>query len=607
MLVEKVDTLHLSEPLSSNPWVLGLHEALTSCSEAIGNGDFDQSNRAVLEFVGLLNSFSDSLASDPDNEDLKNNALEVLSEIYQYICSPELDQAVIDTLSFELPKAVAKFAGVSAKCLEIVNSVIDRLIGICNPRDMLTIFCEALDFPSQNKFPGYLVPLLSGLSKVFLSIQRRHFEQAKTAVPIILNVLKAVSLESDGGDTNLKELFDIVIDIAKSMQAVSIKLEGRVNKMLRALLGLFVLQSMALVSISTGDGVSSSLPLVLKLSHLLPYCGLSYLGSITGCDVEAITSVVLGEDTEDEDDYMRHFSYVKHGASLAVIWGHMFNEAAQAAKGDLSVVKDELRCNQAKRLQAIGMLSHIFSLVNLPWELKKYAINFLLCIMDGSISQISNDEFMEFSSYIPSLFAALQAIQLVIMYTSDVVLRRNAFDALKRVLADIPTSPRFDIYKALITNSGSSSMTAILVDRVKEELRMESLQQVESKARQSTSFWSGGILELVEIILRPPKGGPPSLPEDSDAVVSALNLYRFVLIAESKGKTNHTGVLSKKNLQKAYKEWLLPLRTLVTGIMAENKEDYSPLALPTTCAINPVELVLFRCIELVEVALHHPS
>ena len=73
------------------------------------------------------------------------------------------------------------------------------------------------------------------------------------------------------------------------------------------------------------------------------------------------------------------------------------------------------------------------------------------------------------------------------------------------------------------------------------------------------------------------------------------------------GKTNHTEVLSKSNLQKALNEWLLPLRTLVTGIMAENKGDCDQFAVDSVCAINPIELVLYRCIELVEEKLKQPT
>lgn len=53
-----------------------------------------------------------------------------------------ISQEVIDVLSFELPKSVSKFAGVSSQCLEIADSIIDRFIKTCSPRDMLSILCE---------------------------------------------------------------------------------------------------------------------------------------------------------------------------------------------------------------------------------------------------------------------------------------------------------------------------------------------------------------------------------------------------------------------------------------------------------------------------------
>ena len=39
--------------------------------------------------------------------------------------------------------------------------------------------------------------------------------------------------------------------------------------------------------------------------------------------------------------------------------------------------------------------------------------------------------------------------------------------------------------------------------------------------------------------------------------------------------------------------------------MAENKNDYDQFAVDAICSINPVELVLYRCIELVEENIKH--
>lgn len=61
----------------------------------------------------------------------------------------------------------------------------------------------------------------SFLLPAFLSIQRRQFEQIKEAVPVVLNVLKSVSAESDNGeDDRVEYLIAIVINIATSMQEV---------------------------------------------------------------------------------------------------------------------------------------------------------------------------------------------------------------------------------------------------------------------------------------------------------------------------------------------------------------------------------------------------
>ncbi|XP_055820197.1 aberrant root formation protein 4 isoform X3 [Solanum dulcamara] len=449
-----------------------------------------------------------------------------------------------------------------------------------------------------------------GLTYVIILIKRRQFEQVKAAVPVILGVLKSMSLETDEEGKDTEDLFHKAIALADSIQAVCKKLEQKDKKKLCALLGMYVLQVMALVSIAMGHIISSLLPIMIQLSHFLPICGLSYEGLITGLDVDKFTTICGDEG----DNSIACFSHVKHGGSLAVIWGYKSNETSVAADADFEAVKNELQKNQSKRWQAIGMLKHVFSSVDLSWELKAHALDFLLCIMDGCVHQEIQNDTMGHSTYMPTLYISLQAIEMVIIYAPNAVLRKKSFDALMKVLADVPSSLRFDILTALIQNSESSSMIAILLDCIRREMHDEYSRSIsvtsgvsksEVKYCQCLSFWSAGVLELVELVLKPPNGGPPSLPEYSDAVLSALNLYRFVVIRESTGKTNCTGVLSKDMLQKAYNEWLLPLRTLVTGVMAENQQDHDQLASDTMCALNPIELVLYRCIELVEDNLKH--
>lgn len=57
---------------------------------------------------------------------------------------------------------------------------------------------------------------------------------------------------------------------------------------------------------------------------------------------------------------------------------------------------------------------------------------------------------MDYSTYVPTLYVSLKEIKMVIMYAQNTILRKKSFDALMKVLADVPSSLRFDILTALI-------------------------------------------------------------------------------------------------------------------------------------------------------------
>lgn len=47
------------------------------------------------------------------------------------------------------------------------------------------------------------------------------------------------------------------------------------------------------MSFGITSDISRSLPVVLDLSNLLPFCEMSYIGLITGCEVDMISKLVL--------------------------------------------------------------------------------------------------------------------------------------------------------------------------------------------------------------------------------------------------------------------------------------------------------------------------
>lgn len=587
--------------------VLRLKEALEVCSRSFETGDVADTDAAVAGVVGHLASVAES--PPPDAED-------VLLEIDRFLSSPDSNQMVVDALSLELPEVVIKFVLLSDKCREAAESILDRLVSVGSPREMLSIFCEVLD-THINVYKAAIcyTLLLRGLSKVFLCIQRRHVEQVKVALPLILKAIVAVYSESDEEDMDsFNNFFGAVISIGTSIKEICQKLEGRRKSELCAILGLYVLHNIALISKKTESHmVSSCSSLILQLSQFLPFCGFTYYGLLTSFDFGAIA----GEQPEmDGDDVMSCFSLSTDGAALAVIWGHVSEEVAKAAGEHAMATLNKIRDDRHGRWKALGSLKSLLPSVDYPWVVKSHSIDLILSMTDGTNPVESNEVPIDFSSLMPSIFAVLKGIQRTMIGAPDASLRKKAFLALKKVVSDLPSDERFLILKALIINSNAPSMIAILIDLVRGEILMESRQkntsgqdelvQVQNNMVVSRS-WGPCALDVVELVLKPPNGGPPTLPDYSEPVLSALNLYRFILILESNAKTNQTGVLSESALRKAYSEWLLPLRTLCSGIQAENEKERDEFAENLLCALVPVQLVLYRCIELVEEKLKHFS
>ncbi|KAL0736135.1 hypothetical protein Bca4012_012345 [Brassica carinata] len=584
-----------------------VRELLAGSLSSVEVGESQDLESLVTDLVSCLNSLSENLAcntsddehendatsnagdDDHENDVTLNEVLQVLDEILKFLSSPLMNQYVMDALSFELPKVISKFAGLSSRCLELVEEIVDRFVEACNPRDMLSVLCEALDAARVSlSLSSSSTPLLHGLSKVFISVRRRHYEQLKVAVPIVLNVLKDMSLEPD---MQVEGLFDKALGIAVSIKDVALKLEKEEGTKVRCLLGLYVMQITAVLSISIKDKADSGVPLVMQLKPLLAYCGLTHLGLITGNDAERLINTVSKDD--DDDDFLSSFHDINLGASLLFIWARISPEVADVAND-----VNELQSNPVKRWQAYGMLKHILASGDLLWEFKRHTIELLLDIVRGVTPSQCNEQ-IDCSQYTTSIYAALQAVTLVIMYAPDADLRKKTFEALKRIISDIPVPQRFDVLKALVTNSQSSTMRGILLDQVKDNMSTSSLQATDCDTH---------VTEFVELVLKPPHGGPPLFPDQSDEVLAALNLYRFALLNDSRGKETSrggsSGFLTKKTLERDYKGWLLPLRTIVSGCIAENQRekdhDQEESSLEILCILYRIESLLYWCIELVE-------
>uniref|UniRef100_N1R272 Aberrant root formation protein 4 n=1 Tax=Aegilops tauschii TaxID=37682 RepID=N1R272_AEGTA len=454
---------------SSSPTLTRLREALAALSEAFESGDAASSDAAAAAVAEIL-SASDADASAALAE-------QMLREVHAFLSSPSSNQMAMDALSLELPKPVAKLGARMGNCRDIARTIIEFFASNCSPRDMLCILCEALDTPVALNGSAYLVILLDGLASTLILIQRRHIEQVKVVLPAILRVMHANLSECDEEHgMSAVDLFSAALRIGNAIQEMCKTMVNHRKEELCSILGLYALQNIALVSSeSKHQNIQSTCgSVVLQYSKLLMFCGFTYLGLLTGNDVTSATTKL---SKEEDDNFLDCFSFAMDGASLVV---------------------------------------------NYSWAIKSHSLDLLLTLVDDKCSEETNDH-VDFPCS-TQIFAILKAIERVMIAAPDTLMRKKAFSALKRVISVVPSTQRFDILQALIENSMFPSLTAILLDLVKNEVLRESRRadQVNGSDRSQDSGesppWASQVLELVELILRPPEGGPPCLRDHSEEV-----------------------------------------------------------------------------------------
>ncbi|KAL6639964.1 hypothetical protein ACP70R_018129 [Stipagrostis hirtigluma subsp. patula] len=596
---------------SSAPSSACLRESLAALSQAFDSGDTAASDAATAAVSDILDASAAAAAEAADGDDAARSdaearaAEELLREVHAFLSSPTSSQHMaIDALSLVLPKPVAKLGALGGSCRTVAATIIKFFVANCSPRDMLSIFCEALDTPME--LPNglaYFVLLLNGLAEVLALIQRRHVQQVEVVLPAVLKVMHATVSECDeehGKDA--VDLFNAAFGIGNAIQEMCKAMVNKNKEDLCDILVLYSLQNIALVSRSKQQDILSACgPVVLQYARVIKFCGFTYLDLLTGNGVKVATEKLSkGEDA----DFVDCFSFVMDGATLSVVWTFMYDDMTKYAGAELELALNEVQDNHMNKWEAITMLKYVLSSISYPWIIKSHSINLLLTLAQENHTE--EIDHVDFTSCAPPIFATLKAIESVMMFAPEAVMRKKAFAALKKVISMVPSSQRFDILQALIKNSVSSSLTGILLDLVREEVVRESRRADEDcvasdglQDHGESPHWASHALELVELILRPPEGGPPRLPDHNEQVLSALNLLRLIMIIDSRG-SRLGRLLREETLQKVHSEWLIPLRPVVAGIQSENEKDDSEIANQIVCSLNPVQLVLYRCIELVE-------
>ncbi|KAH8954070.1 hypothetical protein BDL97_08G060600 [Sphagnum fallax] len=605
-----------------------LQEAALRCCQS--EEDEEQATDAAHEFVEVLRAPFDNveLAETREEEDWLASCEEMLQQAMTLLdpSSPS-GQVLLDHVGWELPLVVVKYVNLSQPCLNFCYSIIEALAQSCNPRELFAGFMEALNILTSFQTLAFCVPLARGLSLVFPRLKRRQADFFKSGNPGLLAVARLTmreeedGVENGNGDGSLSDriLTNRIIPIEDLRTEIIHEL---------ILVANAVRYTCDLVEAIIGGGLQSSPPgapdMVMQLVELLPLCGISFFELLTSNQIEKFV-----DSTTDDDDAEKALvkSEARRGGALAVYWGMSDSKVDSTARESLHSLKEKFLLSGIKGV--IAALSLVTSLLPVPlsrpsWLLPEKGVTLLFSILDisGPYETTTHDNTEDdWPTLTLQIVPILQAVQDVIVYAPDPALRRRAYLALTKVIKDVlPVSTRFHSLQALISSCPYPSLVSLLLTCLKDEVARawpvfkqgcgaECNVEVTAVGDSFKScpivspFVSSEVLQVIESVLHPLGGNPPDLPSQIDSVQGALNLYRFIIIRETSGKTNLTGVLSKASLMKAQTQWLLPLRELLGGIQSNLVVEGDEYAAGVGLAIDNLQSVLIRCLELTEDAL----
>eukprot|EP00250_Pteridium_aquilinum_P016055 c22919_g1_i2 orf=495-2210(-) len=520
-------------------------------------------------------------------------------------------QGLLDMIGIDMPSILVKFSVIPhGSCGGIAESILETLLESCDPRDLFTAYMEALHLYSMPETLALCPIILDGLPKVFTRLRRRRVEYFKESLPGLLRIAGLAM------DTSLetRTILDKLVHIVKNLLDISLREEVKEqSQRLHETLGVFILLLLAKFSeFDQLNGSSAVQSLLMQLAKLIPACGLPYLDMITGSFSENFVDSMT-EYLAIEDGYILH---TRQGAALAVWWMFCFGEAAIDNQEAVKSVVDGVRSSRHAFVSALSNVLVLLSSKEKSWKKVEMGIDLLTVILEwGTTPSADNPlyiqlEFLEDKEFL-NLKELLQVVQNVVIFFPQSRTRQRAYSVLVNIIRKVlPPEERFEALKQLITECEHSSMVSLLIYVVKEEVdkAIPSRSAIKETMQSLNSpFKSERVLELIDFVLRPPVGGPPDLPNQIDAVLAVLNLYRFVLIKETTGKSNYTGVLFIARLQEACLKWLQPLRAVLEGFKRNFSDDNSEVSANILLSISNLEGVLYRCLELAEAALKEHS
>ncbi|XP_038601045.1 glomulin [Tachyglossus aculeatus] len=429
------------------------------------------------------------------------------------------------------------------ECLKIL----DLLVEICNPKELLLGLLELIEEPSVNQIAQTILLLLQPLQTVILKLPRKKASSVGLALSTLWNQLRLLPVPYT--KEQIREDRHGFCQCCRALAKFSQPFVDEVVK--------------------NKEHPPENDNEEMK-SELLKFCfqSLKY----------PLLTVQFGEVAEgSEDDPLRTFASEIVGFLLAVgdsLPKVLFQYGKRSRNWDRREFEEEEDKQLADSMASLSYLVFVHSLGIDQFPMVLSPLYLLQCnmahvdvllkrteesvsskgldLLESSLLRLEDGRLLHQYLEIKSFLTVPQDLVKVMTLCPVESLRKKSLKVLQLYIDKLDSRGKYILFRCLLKTSSHSGVEGYVIQNIKNQID-ESL-----KSAQDNKWFTGPqLISLLDLVLLLPEGAETDLLQNSDRIMASLNLLRYLVIKDN--ADNQTGVWAE--LKKIEDNFLKPLHT----------------------------------------------
>ncbi|XP_004635813.1 glomulin [Octodon degus] len=463
------------------------------------------------------------------------------------ITENEKNKVIIKTMGWNLVGPVVRCLLWNDKENDKTNYflMLDLLVKLCNPKELLLGLLELIEEPSGKQISQVILLLLQPLQTVIQKLPNNKPYSVGLALSTLWNQLSLLPVpyskeQIQVDDYGLCQCCKALIQFAKPF--VEEAIENKENK----------------------ENENKKLK-----DELLKFCFKSLK-----CP---LLTVQFLEQSEAENDPLRCFATEIIGFLSAI--GHpfpkiIFNHGRKKRIWNYLEFEEEENKQLADAVASLAYLVFVqgIKIDQLPMVLSpSYILQFTmgytevflqrteesvlskgLELLESGLLRLEDNSLLYQYLEIRSFLTVPQSLVKVMTLCPIETLRKKGLAMLQLYINKLDSQGKYTLFRCLLNTSNHSGVEAFIIQNIKN--------QIDMSFKKTPNKWFTGpqLISLLDLVLFLPEGAETDLLQNSDRIMSSLNLLRYLIIKDNEND-NQTGLWTE--LGKIENNFLKPLHT----------------------------------------------